>query len=91
MNKNKAWTTLGHRGLLLNDYQVKFHGSGGSTQLTLKKSSGALLASTESIDISGENIVLGGAEGPDAKVELTAGKELLLLCGGSSLEIASVY
>jgi len=89
MNKNKAWTTPGRRGLLLNDYQVKFHGSGGSTQLTLKKSGGILLASTKSIDISGKSIVLGGVEGPAVKVELTAGKELLLSCGESSLQMQS--
>jgi len=89
MNKNKAWTTPERRGLLLNDYQVKFHGSGGSTQLTLKKSGGILLASTKSIDISGKSIVLGGVEGPAVKVELTAGKELLLSCGESSLQMQS--
>jgi len=89
MNKNKAWTTPGRRGLLLNDYQVKFHGSGGSTQLTLKKSGGILLASTKSIDISGKSIVLGGAKAPAVKVELTAGKELLLSCGESSLQMQS--
>ena len=59
-----------------------YTGSGGSTQLTLKKSSGILLASTKSI-------VLGGAEGPAVKVELTAGKELLLSCGESSLQMQS--
>lgn len=91
--RSKQWFSPGNKSLLLDDHQVKLHATDGASQITLLDGTGIIVSSTGSMELTAKNLRINPdfvgeqatipAEG--VNVMLTAGKNVVLLCEGSSM------
>ncbi|WHX50300.1 hypothetical protein QNH46_06440 [Paenibacillus woosongensis] len=91
--RSKQWFSPGNKSLLLDDHQVKLHATDGASQITLLDGTGIIVSSTGSMELTAKNLRVnpdfvgeqGSIPAEGVNVMLTAGKNVILLCEGSSM------